>query len=114
MVASKVNGEQVLWVSTSYGKNNRSNFYKLIIPANPKTNGKTLSVSKTSLKYPPGLEDLFLGPNDLLWGLTEFAWKVGDYFPLDYQIEGAILGSHIIARETFGLNTRRGVFTIRK
>jgi hypothetical protein len=64
MAASKAdNGKTILWLSTSFGADNRSNFYEMFIDINASTpkSPEIISVSKSdSKKYPPGLEDAYL------------------------------------------------------
>ena len=94
--------KQILWLSTSYGRTKRSNFYKMNIdinsntPKNPKIITTTNSSSK---KYPPGLEDAYLAKNNQLWLLTEFAYGEGKYL----KLEGGRPKK----------KTRRGIFSIK-
>lgn len=103
MAASKaINGKTILWLSTSFGADNRSNFYKMYIELNGKTpkNPEIITVnSSESKKYPPGLEDTYLSQNDEVWLLTEFAYNEGRY----KQIDGGIIEP-----------TRRANFCIKK
>lgn len=73
------NGKQILWLSTSYGRNSRSNFYKLYL--DDKFNAPTFSTtsSSTSKKYPPGFEGTHLSTSSELWMLTEFPYDYGEY-----------------------------------
>jgi len=84
MVATKAtNGKQVLWLSTSYGRDNRSNFYKLYLDNNPKSPTMSTVSMSSSKKYPPGLEDAYLSVKGELWLLTEFPYKLGSYKSID-------------------------------
>lgn len=104
MVAAKEAGKQIFWLSTSFGRDNRSNFYKMNVGDMPtEPNIATVSNSK-SYKYPPGLEDAYLSSKNNLWMLTEFAYEEGSYLPLD-------------DKDGFSLNkkdTRRVVFAVAK
>ncbi len=107
MVTSNApNGKTILWLSTSFGSRNRSNFYKMYIDVNENTpkspNIITVSNSKGS-KYPPGLEDAHLSEDDELWLLTEFAYNEGQY----QKLEGS-------SGEANTEKTRRGNFCIKK
>ena len=117
MVSSKdASGKQILWFSTSFGRGNRSNFYKMNIDINANTEKceintidgiKTPIVNTTqssSTKYPPGLEDAYLSASDHLWLLTEFAYKEGMYADLDKPT----------GNTSKNKSTRRGVFCIKK
>lgn len=103
MVASKAtNGKTILWLSTSFGADNRSNFYKMYIDINANTPKKPNILKPTnshSRKYPPGLEDAYLSVKNELWLLTEFAFSEGNY-----------------KQEGLGISepTRRAVFCIKK
>jgi len=103
MAASKAaNGKTIIWLSTSFGADNRSNFYKMLVDINVNTpkSPKIISVSSSeSIKYPPGLEDTYLSQDDELWLLTEFAYEEGKY----KQIDGGIFEP-----------TRRANFCIKK
>jgi hypothetical protein len=83
MAASKAdNGKTILWLSTSFGADNRSNFYEMFIDINQTTpkSPEIISVSNSdSRKYPPGLEDAYLSEDNELWLLTEFAFEEGKY-----------------------------------
>ena len=107
MVASKApDGKQILWLSTSYGRYNRSNFYKMNININsstPKSPEKLEVTNSHTAKYPPGLEDAHLATNDQLWMLTEFAYSEGNY----KNLSGT--GGNIVRNQN-----RRGVFAIDK
>lgn len=116
MVASKdATGKQILWLSTSYGARNRSNFYKFNVNIDASTTTYQADASHTlttenskSSKYPPGLEDLYLAQSNNLWLLTEFAYAEGYYAPLSYSTAAAK------AEITKTKKTRRGVFCIKK
>ena len=101
MAASKVeNGKTVLWLSTSFGADNRSNFYEMFIDINENTlkSPEIISVSSSdSRKYPPGLEDLHLSEENELWLLTEFAFEEGKYEKIDGK------GNEPTRRTTFSI-----------
>lgn len=101
MVATQKSGKQILWLSTSYGSGNRSNFYKMNLGKMPTDYTFTTVTNSTTYKYPPGLEDAYLSSYNSLWMLTEFAYKENSYLPLT-----AIKGSK------HSKNTRRVVFAI--
>jgi hypothetical protein len=73
------NKKQVLWLSTSYGRGNRSNFYQLHLDAFDNAPTVSATSSSSSKKYPSGLEGTHLSSSSELWLLTEFPYDYGSY-----------------------------------
>lgn len=82
------NNKQILWISTSSVKSERSIFYKMNIETS--SSGATIT-NASSMKYPSGLKDVYWSATEKLWLLT--------VFPLD---------------KTLINPTRRVVFCIKK
>ena len=118
IVASEMESKKMLWLSTSYGSGNRSNFYSLELPSTLLVApDKIIPTFSDSEKYPPGLEDLYLSQYGDLWALTEFYFNENAYLPLEnyynqYNITNHRSGeSQTTSQEK--VPTRRGVFIIR-
>ncbi|MEM7036581.1 MAG: hypothetical protein AAF570_06335, partial [Bacteroidota bacterium] len=82
MASTIVGGKRILWLSTSWGGGNRSNLYSLEIDKDTpekKVYGNIVPKKSSSMKYPPGLEDCYISPDNLLWTCTEFSWGWDTY-----------------------------------
>lgn len=115
IAAKKYGKTQKLYLSTSYGKGNRSNFYELTIDKlNKKPKSATIDFDP-STKYPPGLEDTYISTKSELWMLTEFYYKEGSYTSTQ-QMGNSSGGNLDIRDNTISKNggtrhTRRVVFS---
>ena len=66
-------GNNVLWVSCSYGGKNRSRLHTMNYKIN--ADGSVTLSNKRKVTYPPGLEDIHISKSGNVWLLTEFGPK---------------------------------------
>lgn len=114
--STDLNGRHIIWLSTSHGKDSRSNLYRFNVEINgstPRFPNIINTVNKNTEKYPPGLQDAYFSSSDQLWLLTNYAYEEGKYMPL-YVPSGTDYLNYSINPLNSMEKTRRGVFAINK